>query len=296
MKTIIFGGHGMLGKALQKNGDFIAPTSDEVNLMDIDQINKFLKSEKPQKVLNLAAKVSGIIGNQKKSFDYFYYNTQICLNVLQSCFNNNVDYLLSCSSTCAYPDQSNVYPLIEEQIFESMPSKYNFGYGLAKRNMIHATSFLNEQHGLNYGIIIPSNLYGPNDSHFGKTSSHFITNLIYKAINCDSKKITIGGSGKPLRQFTHINDVAKAILKMLEATDGDILNFASNEIYSILELAQITLEANSLDYEIEFDLSFPDGQFRKDVSSEKFFKKYDLNLTLFADGIRETFNWYKENY
>jgi len=294
-KTVLFGGSGMLGAAIKHTfqNSILCPNSNQVDLMDLESITKYLLQEKPDSVINVAALVAGILANRATPYDFYFKNQIMLLNVLQSCLNLKIPYLLTCSSTCAYPDICNNYPMKESDMFNGNPSNDNLGYGLAKRNIICAVQLANKQFGAKYGVIVPSNLYGPRDRHYGNASAHYVTNLIFKLINRQGKNsITIGGSGKPLRQFTYVYDVAKAISLMVNNYDDDVLNCASPENLSIIELAKQTIEANSINVTIDLDTSFPDGQFRKDVSSERLIKKYNFEFTKFYKGIKETYEWY----
>jgi len=294
-KIVLFGGNGMLGQALKSvlpNYYLLAPNSQLINLRNESEVFEYLKKVQPEKVINLAGDVAGILKNRQSPYD-FYFNNQIMFNnVLSSCLKLNVNYLLSCSSTCAYPDKVENYPMTEDQIFGVLPSEDNLGYGIAKRNMILATYLANKQYKQNYGVIIPSNLYGANDKHFGLDSAHYVTNLIYKLLN-DDTNVEIGGSGKPMRQFTFVNDVARAIKYMVDNNDGSVLNCATPENMSIYQIAEETIKANNLNRTITLNPNFPDGQFRKDVSSQKLVEKYNFEFTPFKQGIKETYEWYK---
>jgi GDP-L-fucose synthase len=294
-KTVLFGSSGMLGAAIKHTcqNSILCPSSNQVNLMDLESIIKYLKQEKPDSVINVAALVAGILANRASPYDFYFKNQIMLLNVLHACLDLRIAYLLTCSSTCAYPNICNNYPMKELDMFGGNPSDDNLGYGLAKRNIISAVQLANKQFGSQYGVIVPSNLYGPGDRHYGSSSAHYITNLIFKLINRQEKKsIIIGGTGRSLRQFTYVYDVARAISLMVDNSDNEVLNCASPENLSIIELAQKTIEANSLNVTIDLDTSFPDGQFRKDVSSEKLTKKYNFEFTKFSQGIKETYEWY----
>lgn len=297
-KLVIFGSSGMLGTALLpflKNFELCTPSSKEVNLLNENEVNNYLSHIKPDKVINISGKIAGLFANLQKPYEYFIENQKMMINVLNSCLQNNVNYLLSCSSTCAYPDVASNYPMKEEQIFESIPSEGNLGYGLAKRDIILAQMLAKKEFGKEYGVIIPSNLYGPKDKHFGFESSHYVTNLLFNLLN-NADYVKIGGTGKPLRQFTYVEDVAKAIKLMAENNDCSVLNCATPENLTILEIAEKTLKANNLNHKICFNSDLPDGQYRKDVSSEKLQKKYNFVFTPFDEGIKKTYSWYKENY
>jgi len=296
-KLIIFGGSGMLGKALEPYlvgyNEIYMPRSSEVDLLDEKAIYDYLTHIKPDKVLNISGKVAGLFTNLQHPYEYFIANQKMTMNVLTACLKSNVDYLLSCSSTCAYPDVANSYPMMEEQIFDGTPSIGNLGYGIAKRNIVLSTILANQEYNKNYGVIIPSNLYGTHYRHFGLSSSHYVTNLIYNLLN-NSDFVQVGGSGKPMRQFTYVADVAKAISLMVDNNDNSVLNCATPENLTILELAEKTIKANNLKHAIVLNPDFPDGQFRKDVCSSKLIAKYNFEFTSFDEGVKKTFDFYKD--
>ncbi len=295
VKIVIFGAGGMLGQALKPlfaDSSIVAPNSHKVNLFHENQVYDFLKHEKPDKVINLAGEVAGILKNRQSPFSFYSNNQRMFDNVLSSCLDLDIEYLLSCSSTCAYPDSVKNYPMTEEELFGDLPSEDNMGYGMAKRNMVLATSLANKQYHKKYGIIIPSNLYGFNDKHYGLNSAHYVTSLIYKLVH-GTDTVEIGGSGKPLRQFTYVKDVARAIKLMVDNNDNSFLNCATSENMSIYEIAERTIKANNLNHKILLNPDFPDGQFRKDVSSKKLIEKYNFLFTPFDKGIKETYEYYK---
>jgi GDP-L-fucose synthase len=295
--VVLFGASGMLGKSIVRNfnKDILCPTSGEVDVLNYESVESYLKSHKPDCVINVTALVAGILANQAQPYTFYYKNQLLSSNILMACLKNETPYLLSCSSTCAYPDVSLNYPMTEDQLFGHLPSIDNLGYGIAKRNIILATQLANAEFKCNYGVIVPSNLYGPYDRHYGTQSAHYVTSLIYKLLNNNDSTITIGGSGKPMRQFTYVDDVARAIKLMVENKDGDVLNCATPENMTIMDIAKKTISSNDLKFEIKLDSKFPDGQYRKDVSSVKLISKYDFEFTDFRHGIKDTYEWYKHN-
>ena len=297
MNVILFGASGMLGKAIIKAFDkhIFCPSSKEVDVLDYKSVENYIKTHKPDCVINATALVAGIIANQAQPYTFYHKNQLLSSNILTGCVENSVPYLLSCSSTCAYPDVAEKYPMTEDQLYGDLPSIDNLGYGIAKRNIILATQLANAEFNCNYGVIVPSNLYGPYDRHYGTQSAHYVTSLIYKLLNNKDHVVTIGGSGKPMRQFTYVEDVAKAIKLMVDNKDGDVLNCATPENMTIMDIAKKTISANSLNFEITLDSSFPDGQYRKDASSVKLNSKYDFEFTDFRHGIKETYDHYKHN-
>ena len=294
-KLVVFGGAGMLGSALAPHiseYEVHSPRSYEVDLLSESTVYDYLNHIKPDKVVNISGKTAGLLSNMERPYEYFIDNQKMSMNVLEACLKCNVDYLLSCSSTCAYPDVATSYPMTEEQVFEGTPSVGNLGYGIAKRDIIFATNFARQEYNKNYGVIIPSNLYGPHDRHYGSSSAHYVTNLIYSLLS-NSESVTVGGTGKPMRQFTYVSDVARAISLMTMHNDGSVLNCASPENMSIYQIAEEAIKSNDLHHAIVLNPDFPDGQFRKDACSKKLIEKYNFSFTPFEKGIKDTYEWYK---
>jgi GDP-L-fucose synthase len=284
----------MTGKSLQK----ILPQANYVSSKQWDLRNPYDVEElfygyKPDCVIHLAAKAGGIFDNMKKPAEYFDDNVLINTNVLRASKKYGVDRLIAMLSTCAYPDIAPSYPMKEEDIHLGPPAPTNISYGYSKRALSIQIDAYNKQYETKYQYLIPSNLYGPNDK-FGE-NSHFIAALIKKIHQAKirgEKKIILFGDGTPLRQFMHSDDLAYIIKYCLENDIYEHMNVASDENLSIKDMAIIALKAmGSEDFVVEFDTTKPNGQFRKDVSTEKLrkfipdFKPYGL-----YEGITKTYN------
>jgi len=300
MCILVTGGSGMVGKFLKKiMPDAIYLSSKDCDLTDFYQVDKLWKEYNPSVVIHLAARVGGIIDNINYPADYLEQNVLMNINVLKASKKYNVDRLIAILSTCIYPDLVESYPMDETDLHLGPPTPTNFSYGYAKRLMaVHIDSY-NKQYGTKYQYLIPCNLYGEYDK-FGQ-NSHFVAALIKKIIdakNKNEKSITLFGTGRPLRQFMYAEDLAKVIKICLDRNIYENFNVATNENLTIKEIAEIAISSigeNKIE-DIVFDVTKPDGQFRKDVSISKL-KQFipEFIPTPLKDGINKTFKYLMKN-
>lgn len=297
MKILITGGSSMVAKHLKKhmpNAVFLS--SKDCNLENFSETLSMFKSIQPSKVIHLAAKVGGILDNIKNPVNFFEENLLINTNVLKSTYLSGCDNFIGILSTCIYPDKlnKNEYPIKEELLHQGPPTKTNFSYGYAKRCLAVQIQAYNEQYKTKYSSIIPCNLYSEYD-HFEGDKAHFLSSLIakiYKAKSNNEKHIQLFGSGKPLRQFMYAEDLAKAIILSIKNDKLFCYNVCSSENKSIKEITQIALKACDAEHlKIKWDKTKPDGQFRKDASSNKFLNDFpDFKFTSLLEGIQKTYN------
>ena len=297
MKVLVTGGSGFLGRRLKLyNPDWIYVSSKDCDLIDPSSVGDFFEKIKPAAIVHLAARVGGIKENIENQAAFYYQNTMINTNVLQFAYKTGVKRVLSALSTCAYPDRLDRYPFKEEDLFHGAPAETNFAYGISKRGLHAQSCAYRKQYGLNYSTFCPSNIYGPEDN-FDYDSSHFVPALIRKFCEAsDGDVLEFWGTGQALRQEIYVDDLAKIIPVVLEKHHSDVPVIVSpHENFSILEMINILREQLNKDVQIKFNNEL-DGQFRKDGSN-----KYLLNLigefgfTPFAEGVKKTYNWYKEN-
>ncbi|MFH1684496.1 MAG: GDP-L-fucose synthase [Candidatus Margulisiibacteriota bacterium] len=300
-KTLVTGGTGLVGSALKKlNPDAIYLSSKEYDLTKEDQVIAMYEKYRPEKVIHLAARVGGILDNQRYQAQYFYQNVLLNTYVIHYAQVYGVKRLMGFGSNCAYPDTVSEYPLKEEQLHDGPPAITNFSYALAKRALLTQIQAYRTQYNCDFFALIPCSLYGPHDN-FDEENSHFIASLIRKIHQAKSrnmKTIKLFGSGKPLRQFMFSEDLAKIILLLLDKYEGnDPINVGPTDNLSIREIAEIALKATDSEHlKIEFDASSPDGQFRKDLSTEKLTRAIgDVAMTPMEEGLMKTYDWYLNN-
>tara|TARA_B100001248_G_scaffold152218_1_gene114415 strand:+ start:7404 stop:8360 length:957 start_codon:yes stop_codon:yes gene_type:complete len=312
MKIFVAGHRGMVGNALvrilKKNpiNEIITKTKSELNLLDQKAVHSFFKKNKIDQVYLAAAKVGGIHANNTYPADFISENLLIQSNIISSAHLSDVDRLLFLGSSCIYPKLSK-QPIKEEYLLEGKLEETNEPYAIAKIAGIKQCESYNRQHKRDYRCVMPTNLYGPNDN-FHETNSHVIPGLItrfHKAKLNKDTEFNVWGTGKPLREFLHVDDMASACVHVMnlekrilaEKVSKNIshLNVGSGKDHSIKELAEIISRVVGFEGEIKFDASKPDGTPRKllDVSKlQELGWTYSITLD---DGLQGTYDWYKQN-
>lgn len=302
MKYIVTGGSGMVGKHLQKlMPELTYLSSKDCDLTNEQEVKKLFADHRPDGVIHLAARVGGILENMKYPADFYDQNIKINSNVLIACREHGVKKMLSILSTCMYPDIVEQYPMTEGDFHKGPPAKANFSYAYTKRCMAVQIDAYKSQDGLDYNYLIPCNLYGEYDNFTDLTKSHFITALIKKIIIAEEKgekSISLFGTGRPLRQFMHTEDLARVIQYVIENDISESFNVAPpNQNFSIDEMARITLQTlGKTDWRIDYDSEKPDGQYRKDVSCEKMLKHLpNFNFLPLHEGVLRVYNSLKKS-
>lgn len=276
-KIFVAGHTGLVGSAfvreLRKQGynNLVLKTHQELDLLVQADVEMFLAKEKPDVIIDCAALVGGIRANSERPANFFYENMQIEQNLIWGAFKNNIKHFLFLGSACMYPKECP-QPMKEEYLLDGKPEITNEGYALAKVSGSRLCSYINKQFGLPYISIIPANTYGIGDS-FDPAHSHVIPALILKFENAkknNDKAVELWGTGKALREFIYVDDMAKAGIFLLNNYEGsEPLNVGTGEEVSILELAQLIKEIVGFDGEIVFDVTKPDGMMRRIVDSKK---------------------------
>lgn len=309
-KVFIAGHRGMVGSAilnkLKSKGytDIVTKTRSELDLLSQESVNEFFKSNGIDYVVLCAAKVGGILANNTYRGDFIYENLQIASNIIKSSHDFNVKKLINLGSSCIYPRDAKI-PIKEEYLLTGPLEYTNEPYAISKIAALKMCESFYKQYGDNFYSIMPCNLYGPRDN-FDLESSHVLPALINK-IHCAKLKgnlsIDVWGSGKPLREFLYVDDLAKAALLCLEGVEASSiyesgishLNCGSNDEVSIIELTNIIKSIIEYHGDIIFDSSKPDGTFRKKMDNSRIQKlgfKQENNL---KQGIEKTYNWYMKN-
>ena len=295
MKTLITGGYGMVGSAMESQIKLSRETCD---LTNPKQTEALFRTIRPDGVIHCAGKVGGIGGNSNYKGEYFYDNLMINTNVIEASRKAGVKNLVAFLSTCVFPDDVT-YPLTIDQVHLGEPHESNYPYAYAKRMADVQIRAYREQYDINYTSIIPSNIYGPNDN-FNLDHGHVMPMLIHKLYLAKKNKtdFTVWGSGKPLREFIYSKDIAKIAEWALYNYEGtDPLIISGDEEVSIKDLVGMLVDEFKFKGKVIFDETKPDGQFRK-PSDNSLIKELlpDFEYTPFEQGIKETVNWFKENY
>jgi len=302
-KIYIAGHRGMVGSAikrkLEKEGykKFITATSQELDLRNQASVNDFFAKEKPTIVILAAAKVGGIHANNTYKADFIYDNLLIEINCIHAAYENQVKKLLYLGSSCIYP-KACPQPIKEEYLLTGPLEETNKPYAIAKIAGISLCQSYNEQHGTNFISAMPTNLYGPNDNYDLK-NSHVLPALLRKFHEAKEQGISsveMWGSGKPKREFLHVDDLADACYFLLQNYDSsEPINIGCGEDLSIGELAELINEIVGGQAEIKNDTSKPDGTLRKLLSVDKL-KQLGWKASIgLREGIENTYKDFLKN-
>jgi len=299
-KILLTGSQGLVGSAIRKlnRHDVVYLTRKDVDLIDFDETRKKFKSIKPECVIHLAAMVGGVGKNMAHPGEFFRNNVMINTNVLECARLCGVKKLVSFLSTCVFPNVCS-YPLNEKDLHSGPPHPSNFGYAYAKRMLEVQSVAYRKEWGCHYIVVIPTNIYGPNDS-WDLEDGHVVPALIHRCFLARDNKtdLVIWGSGKPLREFVFSSDIAKLTLWALDNYDEESpIIFSSGEEISIKDLVHLIVEKMEFKGKVIFDSSKPDGQFRKPSDTTKL-RKYlpDFKFTSIKDGVAETVDWFCAHY
>lgn len=302
-KIYVAGHNGLVGSAivreLQKNGysNLLTRTREELDLTRQDLVESFFSEEKPEYVFLAAAKVGGILANDTYPADFIKDNLMIETNIIDSAYKNKVKKLLFLGSSCVYPKNAP-QPIREEYLLTGELEETNKAYAVAKIAGIVMCQSYNKQYGANFLSVMPTNLYGEGDN-FDLENSHVLPAIIRKfddAKKNNAKEVVLWGTGNPKREFLYVDDLANACLFLMNNYDnGEILNIGTGEGLSILELARLVKEIVGYEVNIVWDSSKPDGTPKKILDVSKIHSLGWKHQMALKDGIKKTYEWYKEN-
>lgn len=304
-KIYIAGHRGMVGSAIKRNlesKDYTNLTYCSHKSLDLSNqqaVNEFFKSEKPEYVFLAAAKVGGILANSQYPAEFIYENLMIEANVIHAAYLYEVKKLLFLGSSCIYPKFAP-QPLKEEYLLTGELETTNEAYAVAKIAGIRLCKHYNQQYGTNFISVMPTNLYGPNDN-FDLDTSHVMPALIrkfYEAKINNKPEVTIWGTGTPLREFMHADDMADACVYLMEKYNsdeiGEFINIGVGKDLSIRELAEIIKEVTGYEGSIIHDTSKPDGTPRKLLDVTKLHNLGWKDKIPLREGIKRVFDEYRE--
>ena len=321
-RFLIAGANGMVGNAIYKklirseygrkefNGKIFTPSKKELNFLDLTSVKYWFKKNKPSVVIIAAAKVGGILANATKPADFILENLKIQTNLIETSWEFGVKRLLFLGSSCIYP-RNSVQPIREEYLLSNYLEATNESYAIAKISGIKLCQALNMQYGFDAISLMPTNLYGPGDNYHIK-NSHVLPALIRKfseAAQLSLPKVTCWGTGNVLREFLHVDDLASAVIFVLENWDPNdsnaprdkdqkplyFLNVGTGKDITIKDLAEMIAIMTNYDGEIYWDKSKPDGTAKKLLDTERINKLGwypEISLKL---GIGNTIKDFKEN-
>lgn len=276
-KILIAGANGMVGSAIRRKlnekkfYNLFCPNRKDVDFTNQNITNHYINDTKPDYIFICAAKVGGILANNTYRADFIYDNLMISSNIINAANDINLNNLCFLGSSCIYPKLCQ-QPIKEEYLLSGPLEKTNEPYAIAKIAGIKMCESFNEQFNRNYKCVMPTNLYGPNDS-YDPDNSHVLPALIQKIHHAkinNSSAITLWGSGKPLREFLYVDDLAEAcIYLMQQKTSETIFNIGFSKDISIRDLADEIMDVLDYKCEILLDESKPDGTMRKILDSSK---------------------------
>ena len=276
-KIFVSGHTGLVGSSILRNlkkegyNNLLTRSSLELDLRNQGKVESFFKKQKPEFVILAAAKVGGIKANNQKRGEFIYDNLMIQNNVINSSFKNNVKKLIFLGSSCIYPKNSK-QPIKEEYLLSGKLEETNKPYAIAKIAGLEMCSSYRKQYGSNFISLMPTNLYGPNDN-YDLNNSHVLPALVRKFCEAkflDKKEVEIWGSGKPRREFMHVDDLSSACLFVLKNYDGsEILNVGTGVDITISELALMISNLVGYKGNIVYNTSMPDGTFQKLLDCSK---------------------------
>jgi len=306
---LVTGGSGLVGKAIQEvlaeeklqNEQWVFLSSKDADLTDFAQTKALFERYHPTHVIHLAAMVGGLFKNMAHPVEFWLQNSSMNDNVLRCCHHYKVQKLVSCLSTCVFPDKTT-YPIDETMIHDGPPHSSNEPYAYAKRMIDVQNRSYARQYGCNFTSIIPTNIYGPHDN-WNLQDSHVIPGLVHKFYNAKraGEKVVVCGTGAPLRQFIYSLDLAKLaiwVLRNYDLPEPIILSVDEQDEIRIRDVVDSIANAIGFDPEnIVYDHTKSDGQLKKTASNAKLRKLYpDFRFTPFAEGIAKTVKWFEDNY
>lgn len=307
---LVTGGSGLVGSAIRTvvetlNGklpdeQWIFTDSKEADLDDLQATRRLFEKYKPTHVIHLAAMVGGLFHNMNNNLDFLRKNLHINDNVLETSFQYDVKKVVSCLSTCIFPDKTT-YPIDETMIHNGPPHPSNFGYSHAKRLLDIANRAYHQKYGVIFTSVVPCNVFGPYDN-FDLENAHVVPALIHRlhiAMEKGDDKFVVLGSGKPLRQFIYSLDLARLFVWALRNYDDIepiILSVDEKDEITIRQLAEMIAKSFGFQGLLEFDTSAADGQIKKTASNNKLRKLLpDFKFTQLETAVAETVEWFRKN-
>jgi GDP-L-fucose synthase len=302
-KIFIAGHRGLVGSALvrklQQDGftDLLLRDRSQLDLRNETGVGRFFEQEKPAVVILAAAKVGGIKANDDLPVEFLLENLQMQNNVVRAAYENEVRKLLFLGSSCIYPKHAP-QPIPESALLTGPLEPTNEAYAIAKIAGIKLCQAYGREYGANFISAMPTNLYGPNDN-FDLVSSHVLPALLRKAHMAkqeEKSELVVWGSGKPRREFLHVDDLAAACVFLLEKYDSpEIINIGCGEDISIRELAELICDTVGFSGELAWDTTKPDGTPRKLLDVSKIHALGWRHRIGLREGIARTYEWFLQN-
>lgn len=302
-RVYVAGHRGLVGSAIWRHltvqgfTDVVGSTSSEVDLRDRDKTFTFFDKQRPEVVIDAAAKVGGIMANDTYPADFLSDNLRIQVNIMDAAKDHGVDKLLFLGSSCIYPRHAE-QPIRESSLLTGALEPTNDAYAIAKIAGILQVQANRRQHGRHWISAMPTNLYGPGDN-FDLQTSHVLPALIrrfHEAAVIGAQEVVLWGTGTPRREFLHVDDLAEAVVFLLENYDDpQTINVGVGEDLTIRELAELVADVVGFDGELVQDDTKPDGTPRKLLDVSRINALGWHARTPLREGIQNTFAWYLAN-
>jgi GDP-L-fucose synthase len=303
-KRIFVAGHtGMVGSAIVRllnniDCEILTVSSQELDLKQSSKVDKWFDEHRPDAVFLAAAKVGGILANSSYPADFLIDNLSIQNSVITNAFKYKVKKLMFLGSSCIYPRNAK-QPIKESSLLTGILEPTNEAYAIAKIAGIKLCQFYRKQYGVDYVSVMPTNLYGPGDN-FHPKNSHVVAALIskfYEAVKLNKEEVIIWGTGKPLREFMHVDDLAEGLIFLMENySEYEHVNIGTGKEISITEFAKIIKNISGWKGKIKFDDSYPDGMPRKVMDINKISKLGWYSKIELKVGLKQAYKWFIDNY
>ena len=303
-KRIFVAGHtGMVGSAIvrllnNRDCEILTASSQELDLKQSSKVDKWFDEHRPDAVFLAAAKVGGILANSSYPVDFLIDNLSIQNSVITNAFKYKVKKLMFLGSSCIYP-RNATQPIKESSLLTGILEPTNEAYAISKIAGIKLCQFYRKQYGVDYVSVMPTNLYGPGDN-FHPKNSHVVAALIskfYEAVKLNKEEVTLWGTGKPLREFMHVDDLAEGLIFLMENySEYEQINIGTGKEISITEFAKIIKNISGWKGKIKFDDSYPDGMPRKVMDINKISKLGWYSKIELKVGLKQAYKWFIDNY
>jgi len=300
MSVLIAGATGLAGSAIAREfvalgEEVISVSRSTVDLTDLEATRSYFKLKRPSLVIDAAAKVGGIGANNSRPVNFLLENLKIQNNLMQASFEVGVEKFVFLGSSCIYP-RDCIQPIKEEYLMTGPLEKSNSAYAIAKIAGIELINSYRKEYGLPWISLMPTNLYGPRDN-FDLRTSHVLPALVRKFVEAQAagkSSITLWGSGSPLREFLHTDDLAAAVVMTSQKFDGSIhLNIGTGQDISIKDLAFLIADLTGFGGDIEWDTSKPDGTPRKVLDVSRVMSLGWQPTIRLSEGLASTIEWFK---
>ena len=303
-RIYIAGHRGLVGSAIVRqleavgNDNWIGATRDELNLCEREAVFDFMGQQRPTAVIIAAAKVGGIVANNNFPVEFLSENVQVQTNLMDAAHKFDVEHLVFLGSSCIYPKFAP-QPISEDSLLTGPLEETNEAYAIAKIAGVKLVQAYRKEFGRKWTSAMPTNLYGPGDN-FDPQTSHVLPALLRKfheAKLAGLDSVTLWGSGTPRREFLHVDDLAKAVLFLLQGYDEDTaINVGTGVDIEISELASLISEVTNFKGSIAWDTSKPDGTPRKLLDVSRINQLGWNSEILLTDGIKSTYEWFVQNH